>query len=109
MAETNFAELFGGYITFTDTKLNSGKVLSCNIDSETRTLTAITEFPQYVHKSVLDAAAKDIKDQLMLSKVIIEPRFPKETFCPAACMDISEIMKNETCQLNGFLEGAKYS
>ena len=109
MAETNFAELFGGYITFTDTKLNSGKVFSCNIDSETRTLTAITEFPQYVHKSVLDAAAKDIKDQLMLSKVIIEPRFPKETFCPAACMDISEIMKIETCQLNGFLEGAKYS
>ena len=39
MAETTFAELFGGYITFTDTKLMSGKVNSCNIDSETRTLT----------------------------------------------------------------------
>ena len=109
MADTTFAELFGGYITFDDIKLKSGKVTSCDINSETRVLTANVDFLEYVHKSVLEKAANDIKGQLMLSKVEIIPHFPKEKFCPAACMDISQILELETCQLNGFLHGAKYS
>lgn len=109
MSETIFAELFGGYINITDQKLNSGMVTACNIDSESRVLLASVNFPEYVHKNVLDFAARQIKEQLMLAKVIIEPHFPSNKFCPAACMDISEILKIETCQLNGFLEKAKYS
>ena len=109
MAQTNFAELFGGYIGDIASFFSDAVVTQCGIDRESRVLKANIEFGSYVRKKVIDEAARRIKGQLMLNAVKFNLKFAKEKFCPSACIDICEILKGENCQLNGFLEGAKYT
>ncbi len=109
MTNINFAELFGGYIDNLKQYFDCATVVFCDINSEKRVLTAEIEFSKYVKKVIIDEAAKRIKEQLMLLGVDFKLHFPADKFCPAACADIAELLKCETCQLNGFLESAKYS
>ena len=109
MTHTPFAELFGGYITIKDAPLNCSMVTDCLIDQSARSMTVTLECSSYVKKALLDEAAHGLREQLMLRSVNFLPHYPGDKFCPAACADISDFLKGETCQLNGFLEGAEYA
>ena len=109
MTQTPFAELFGGYIALKDAALKNATVTECKIDQSARDMTVALEADAYIKKSVLDEAAHGLREQLMLHTVHFLPHFPADKFCPAACADISDCLKSETCQLNGFLEGAGYT
>ena len=109
MTEINFAELFGGYIGDLKSEFECATVKQCSIDSEKRILHAEIVFSKYVKKALIDAAARALREQLMLKNVDFKLKFPSDKFCPSACMDISDRLKTETCQLNGFLEGAVYT
>ncbi len=109
MSKVGFADLFGGYIDDLKEYLSCGEVVECNLDSDTRTLTVKIEFSKYVKKAIIDEAARRIKAQLMLTNVEFTTHFPSDKFCPSACSDIAEMLRIESCQFNGFLDGAKYS
>ena len=109
MINTTFAELFGGYLESFSKELGDGAVTECTIDQETRIMSADLSFNTYIKRSNLDAAADTLRAVLMLSGVVFNPVFLPQCFCEAACEDISAKLKGETCQINGFLEGAKYT
>ena len=109
MAQANFADLFGGYIGDIVKFFDGAVVDNCKLDRETRILTADIEFSSYVRKRVIDEAVRRIKGQLMLNSIQFTLKFPSNKFCPSACIDICEMLKGENCQLNGFLEDAKYT
>ena len=109
MSNISFAELFGGYIGDLKEFFDCGEVTECNLDSETRILTVKIEFSKYIKKAIIDEAIRRIKEQLMLTGAEFTYTFPADKFCPSACADIGEILRIESCQLNGFLDGAKYS
>ena len=109
MNEVKFADLFGGYIGELRKHFDGAMVKSCSIDKETRALNATVEMPKYIRKVIVDEVSRLLREQLRLKSVNFSFKFASGTFCPSACKDISEKLKNETCQLNGFLEGAKYS
>ena len=109
MINTTFAELFGGYLESFSKELGDGAITECSIDQETRIMSADLSFNTYIKRSNLDAAADTLRAVLMLSGVVFNAVFLPQCFCEAACEDISAKLKGETCQINGFLEGAKYT
>ena len=109
MTLVNFADLFGGYIGELATTFKNGTVTGCSIDNEKRILSVSAEFEKYISKELIDEVTRRLKGELMLRGVDFILKFSPNAFSIEACEDIAATLKAETCQLNGFLNGAKYS
>ncbi len=109
MAFKKVEEIFGKWLDgcFSKALLN-GEVLACNVDSETRVLSAAVNFNQFVSHIELNNFRNTLKKALNLSGIKTQSKFNKETFNVIAAKDICEEIKLKNVIINGYFNDAEF-
>lgn len=106
---TTLADIFGGLLSGLPEELADGTVLNCNVNSDTRTLSASCRFERYVDRKTLYIAEDKLCLALDLKKVSLKAKFSPECYNEVSAADTVEALKKENAMLNGFFNGATFS
>lgn len=104
MENAKFKELFAG---LTDDGICDGIVLNCNLDRQSRVITATVAFEKYVDRFIIKAACDSIKAGLQLNSAEITARFPKESLTLKSATAEAKFCANG--ELARFVAGAQFA
>ena len=104
-----FSDIFGMYFNEqVDSVLSNGRVSSCKLDMEERTLLAEITSESYIDREIQLNITDTLKTLLKLSECDVEFFFGGAAICEKALADITAELRLKNAALNGYFAGAEY-
>ena len=107
---TSFNELFLTYIEEADAlQLTEVEVTRCDLNPETRVLTAECQSKKYLAADLCRRVQSAIQSGVQLQACALIFRFDPEALNEAACADLVREIRLKNAAVNGYFNGAEYA
>ena len=89
--------------------LPDGRVLSCDVLSDSRSMELSLHFNTYVPLALINKFKGEVLLYLKLNSISLTVSFDEAAFCNQAILDMVEELRTKNGFINGFLNGADYT
>ena len=109
MGYPKFVDIFGAFIEKAPDAVKNAILEFCEIDSDTRVLTAKCYFDEYITREQLGVVSEEISKGLKMNGVHITPRYNSKCYSSVAAEDIATELRATNAMFNGYFNSAEFN